>query len=335
MPDKYTLATPASGFRVLTGFDQVDSAIWNAMLRQGPTNELFLTWEWQQCWWEVFGRGKLLLVVAEQAGIPVAIAPLFLDEGMVFFVGSGGSDYLDFIGSPDYDVLAGMLGAAVQQAPDFLGFLFYHVPEASSTSAYLHQIARTQGWKLYQEGSQVAPALDIVHYPEVAVQAPQKKSLRRHQNWFARNGQLRTEHFRSGHEATPFLDTFFTQHIKRWSDTPYPSLFLDQRQCQFYRLFSQTLANTGWFRFTRVVWNEQTIASHVGFCYAGSFLWYKPTFDPGLARHSPGEVLLRELLMLALEEQATVFDFGLGDEAFKRRFSTTIRTVYNWGLYPA
>ena len=53
----------------------------------------------------------------------------------------------------------------------------------------------------------------------------------------------------------------------------------------------------------------------------------------GQARHSPGEVLLRQLLIAAMAENAEVFDFGLGDEAFKSRFATHVCRVRNWGLY--
>ena len=62
-------------------------------------------------------------------------------------------------------------------------------------------------------------------------------------------------------------------------------------------------------------------------------MWYKPSFAIDLARHSPGEALLRQLLLAAIEEKACAFDFGLGEEAFKSRFATGIRYVRNWGLY--
>jgi CelD/BcsL family acetyltransferase involved in cellulose biosynthesis len=80
--------------------------------------------------------------------------------------------------------------------------------------------------------------------------------------------------------------------------------------------------------------NGKPVAFHLGFCYRGEYMWYKPTFDVELARSSPGEVLLRQLLLAALEEGANVFDFGLGDEAFKARFATQVNSVRNWGLYP-
>ena len=69
--------------------------------------------------------------------------------------------------------------------------------------------------------------------------------------------------------------------------------------------------------------------------YNRSFLWYKPTFDITLAKHSPGEVLLRQLLLRAIDEEADYFDFGLGDEAFKNRFASSTPTVTNIGLYPS
>jgi len=62
--------------------------------------------------------------------------------------------------------------------------------------------------------------------------------------------------------------------------------------------------------------------------------WYKPAFAIGLARRSPGEVLLRQLLLAAIAAGATVFDFGLSDEPFKHRLAMRIRHVHRWRLYP-
>ncbi len=43
--------------------------------------------------------------------------------------------------------------------------------------------------------------------------------------------------------------------------------------------------------------------------------------------------MLRRLLLSAIDEQATTFDFGIGNEAFKQRFATAIPLVKTWGLY--
>jgi len=306
---------------------------WRGLLASGDSDTVFLTWEWQRTWWEVFGRGKLLLVLAEQDGRAVACAPLFCDEGMVFFVGSGGSDYLDFVGDVGKgEVLPAMLEAARGQAPGFLGFRFYHVPDRSHTGCLLRRAAATTGMICYDEGELPAPALTLA--PDALQQAVHKKSLVRHENYYRRTGLLTVQHFSESRAIRPHLEEFFEQHATRWAVTDYPSLFTDPRQREFYVRLMEVAGEAGWLRFTRLDWNARPIAFHYGFCYHGSYMWYKPSFDIAQAQHSPGEVLIRQLLLAAYAEDAHTFDLGLGDEPFKDRFADHVESVRTWGLYP-
>src|SRR5207247_3140762 len=117
---------------------------------------------------------------------------------------------------------------------------------------------------------------------------------------------------------------FFEQHIDRWKATASPSLFQDQAKQDFYEKLTAVAADTGWLRFTRLDWNGRPIAFHFGSCYRGSYLWYKPSFAIDLARRSPGEVLLRQLLFAAQGEDARAFDFGLCDDALKLCFVNNV-----------
>lgn len=324
--------------RVLQEFTQplVSPARWHALLASGSTNSVFMTWHWQKAWWDVFGRGQLMLILVERNGQPITLAPLFADSGMVYFVGSGGSDYLDFVGdSSDSAVLMAILDAARGFVDHFLGFLFYHVPDISPTGAALQVAGRALGLHCYDQGDHPAPRLELAANQEAARTAARKKSLVRHENALRRRGDLVICHLRQGAEILPHLDAFFAQHITRWQATPFPSLFHEPAQRQFYQTLCTQAADTGWLRFTRLDWDGHPIAFHFGSCYDGSYLWYKPSFDVELARHSPGEVLLRQLMLAAMDEGAETFDFGLGDETFKQRFATSTWRVRNWGLYPA
>jgi CelD/BcsL family acetyltransferase involved in cellulose biosynthesis len=135
-------------------------------------------------------------------------------------------------------------------------------------------------------------------------------------------------------EIRPLLSLFIAQHIRRWSETPFPSLFLDARQRDFYTCVIGQAATTGCLRLSCLQVDEEAVAFHLGACVDGTFLWYKPSFDINWSRYSPGEVLLRQLLLYAAEIGAHTFDFGLGDEPFKKRFATQVRFVRTWGLYP-
>ena len=322
--------------RVFSGFDEASfgAAQWNGLLATGQSDVVFLTWQWQSAWWETFGRGQLLLIAAERDGDCVALAPLFSEAGMVYFVGAGGSDYLDFIGDiSDPDVLAAILVEARGHVADFIGFVFHHVPDASATGPLLQQAAARLGLRIFDEGSQSAPALEIPLDGTAAIEAAKKKSLVRHEKSFTRLGPLHVEHLTDGDAILPHLDEFFAQHLARWAGTSSPSLFNEERQRRFYHEVARRAGKTGWLRFTRIGWQGRAIAFHFGFCHRGSFLWYKPSFAIDLAKQSPGEVLLRHLLLAAAAEGAHTFDFGLGDEAFKSRFATRVNVVRNWGLY--
>lgn len=310
-------------------------AAWSEFAAASPTHTVFQTWHWNKAWWDTFGRGTLLLIRIDRDGRPVALAPLFTDGGMVFFVGSGGSDYLDFLGdTSDPAVLDAILTAARVVAPRFVGFRFYLVPDESPTGGQLQKAAERLGLVCYDEGELPAPALALNEPPGAGVAAAAKTSLVRHERYLRREGELDVFHTRDGAAILPHLEAFFEQHIARWADTRFPSLFRDPAQRAFYRRLCEVAGDTGWLRFTRVAWNGTPMAFHFGFCHDGTYLWYKPSFAVELAKRSPGEVLLRQLLLAAIDEGAQTFDFGLGDEAFKQRFANRVRRVRTWGLYP-
>ncbi|MGI8603238.1 MAG: GNAT family N-acetyltransferase [Verrucomicrobiales bacterium] len=323
---------------VLAGFDdpRCTAERWNALLSLGGTNTLFLTWEYQRAWWNSFERTGQLLIAAERDGQLIAIAPFFADEGIVYFIGSGGSDYLDFVGdTSDPAVLDLLLAAARNRVPEFHGFQFYHILESSRTGELLRAAAGRLGLKLAVESGMPAPFVDLAGQPEVARAAVERKKLLQVQRTLERDGVLAVEHLSDGSAILPHLGEFMQQHIERWAATPHPSQFLQPAQRTFLEKLTAVAANSDWLRFTRILWNGAPIACHYGFCYAGSYVCYKPAFDVAHSRRSPGQVLMRHLILAAINERAHTFDFGLGDEPYKQRFATGSRHVNNWALHAA
>ncbi len=309
--------------------------IWRAVAAGGGTRTVFQQPYWTRSWWEAYGRGELIIAsVSSDRGV-VAIAPLFVDGDMAFFVGSGGSDYLDFVGDvATPGVLDAIVTAILEHVPGLLGFRFYHVPDSSRTGTRLREVAASLGLECIDEGELAAPALDLGPNGEAGLRAAQKRSLVRHERALRSAGALTVHHLREAGEILPRLDDFFDQHVRRWQATPFPSLFCEPVHRDFYRRLAAGADSTDWLRFTVIEFDGRPIAFHFGFSFAGNYLWYKPSFEIALARKSPGEVLLRQLLLAAVQENAYVFDFGLGDEAFKHRFASRSQLVRTWGLYP-
>lgn len=313
----------------------LDHHRWETCAAAGDTCTVFQERAWLETWWCTYGRGELAIVlVTDEAGTPVMIAPLFVDGDMAFFVGSGGSDYLDFVGgSACGGSLRLALSAVLQKFPALHGFRFYHVPDRSHTGHALAEAAIALELDLYDEGSLTAPMLDLGPGGECGIDAASRTSLMRHQRALERHGAIEILHPREMDEVLGWLDCFFEQHIRRWAQTRSPSLFVDPQHRMFYRRLASSPQFARWLRFTIVLADARPVAFHFGTLHRRAFLWYKPSFDVEQARLSPGEVLLRHLLLTAVQEGAQVFDFGIGDEAFKHRFASATPVVRTWGLY--
>src|SRR2546423_215947 len=114
--------------RILQGFDDPTFGLeeWEQLVSRGNGDNIYLTWQWQRAWWSASGTGDLLLILAEQDGQVVALAPFYAAKGMVYFTCTGfESDRLDFIGDvSDPNVLDAILETARQHVSRFQGFQF-------------------------------------------------------------------------------------------------------------------------------------------------------------------------------------------------------------------
>jgi CelD/BcsL family acetyltransferase involved in cellulose biosynthesis len=320
---------------LFTDFDDpaIGPDIWNTLLLEGNTVVGVLSWQAQRLWWQERSRqGQLRLVLAEKDGRPHAIAPLWQESGMIMNLCPVGR--LDFIGSPDATVMDALLTAARDAVDRFVGMRLYFIPDCSQTTRLLQDSARRLQLACVLEDQQPAPIIELREHPDAALASTNKKSLLRSESYFRSNGTLELHHFHRAEEITPQLDTFFAQHIDRWAGTPTPSKFNDPRERDTFRHKTEEHARAGWLRFSRLDWNGRPIAFHRGACFHGHYNYARTSYAVDLARHSPGSVLLQQLIRAAIDEGAHTFDFGMGGEEYKYRFATREDQLQTWGLYP-
>lgn len=324
--------------RVLHGFDdpQFGPREWDALLESTNEDNVYLTWQWQRAWWETKQRGRLLLITAEREGVVVALAPFYAESGMINFVCTDfESDYLDFIGDVSGPcVLHALLATARSAVPDFEGFQFYFMPDASRNGERLQKTAEELGLSCYAEEEMRAPVLDVWGHRDLALNAANRKRVIEREQFFRKNGVLEVETLRDGESVLRHLPDFFEQHISRHSSPGNPSRFVHDKTRLLFERFTRAATNNGWLRFMRIAWDRSPIAFHYGLCCRGRFFWGPSSFAPNMARYSPGQVLIRQLLLAAIDEGVKIFDFGTGDQDFKLRSSSHVNVVRTWGLYP-
>lgn len=316
----------------------VDADRWNALAACSDTNTVYQTYEWNSSWWMTIGRRfePLFLAATEEAGA-VGIAPLMLQhlpEGRVVrFVGDGRADYCDVLAAGDKDaVIAAMVRRLLRPGWDVVEL--NNIPEASRTPRIVQVVCAEAGYRTLTTKQFVCPTLLIAGREEEARAVFNKPSLRRRENVLRRGGTLTCRHLRAGDEIVPHLDAFFDQHVGRWkAGKRGRSLFEDERNREFYRELTARLSHRGWLLFSVVEFDGRPIAFHFGFDYDGAVMWYKPSFDISLASRSPGLVLVRNLIGYALDNERREFDFTVGEEAFKARFTNARRRTVSIRVY--
>jgi len=330
-----SLARESMHTKVEFGRDALERHIttWDQAVSESRLDTVFLTHGWLNACLDVFVRDEcfLLPTVWEDERL-IGAAALQMHSGVIEFVGKERGDYLGVIlakelsDSAAQQVTQMILDAAADACPRFRRF---HLQKVRADSGLLRYLEGASGVHCIRTEHIVAPSMDM----ERSSEALKKKSLVRHERKLQRMGNLTSETYTREADIAPRLETFFEQHIRRWENTPFPSLFLSQPNKEFYRALVKRLDETGMLRFTTLMLDQQLIASHFGFCRAGVFTWYKPTFEPQMSKYSPGEVLIKQLIERARDEGCNEFDFTLGNEAFKQRFATENRDVFELTVY--
>ena len=326
--------------RIETRFENIGRGRWNALVFQNETNTIFQTYEWHLVWWQVFGDDKELFVISIKEGDTlVGIAPLMICKNkgsrrVLRFISHGESDYSDFIYlKGKRKILNLFFGFIREQSSRWDEIELNNVPSHTRPSGIIKNICKDEKLYCLKSIITLCPVLLIKDDPDFTQVVRNKKSLRRHQNYFLKRGKYKVMHLTDGFEIAKYLVPFFQQHIKRWSGTNTQSLFLDQKKSIFYKQLVSTIVDNQWLIFTVLESEDIAIAFHFGFAYNKKFIWYKPSFEISLAKHSPGEVLLKELLDFAAISDFDEFDFTVGDEAFKMRFANERRETISYRIF--
>jgi len=316
--------------QVCDDVDAIGKRTWDSLIGRAYTSTVFQTFGWITAWKRTFGVGKTLIVPCVYQDDQLLGAGVFLESGDGLSFGAADrADYGDLLIDRDLDsklqreVACELLRCARDAAGSVPNFLLDKVPTQSRSLELFAEL--NPNFYLVPLQRLPAPRLDM----SVVDERLKKKSLKRHENGLKRSGEVEFHTYVEADDVLPRLEGFFNQHVARWRDTESPSLFNDARNREFYIELTRQLGGEGSLRYSELTLDGELVAAHFGFLFADTFIWYKPSYAIEHARSSPGEVLIRNLLRLAKEEGAAVFDFTIGGEAFKYRFATEDPSVAN------
>jgi len=172
----------------------------------------------------------------------------------------------------------------------------------------------------------VCPTLEIATQPDEVRRRLSAYSLRRRVRRLSSLGELKYTRLSASEELDRYLPVFFAQYIEQRTGTRAAKFFGRPEAQEFYSTLARSMLRAGWLHFSVLECGGRPVSFHFGFEYRGRLYWYKPCYDPAVARMSPGKVLLSHLIRDALERNLDELDFTVGAEAFKYRYTRTQRT---------
>lgn len=315
---------------------------WNALLHRGMTDVIFLTWEWQSTWWDVYRAGELFVVeVRTDEGRLAGIAPWFIQhaggERVLRTIGCVDvTDYVDIIVdkqavSSVQRALADCLAAA---RAEFDRINLCNIPETSPTYQFMPDLLRQRGFDSDLVLQEVCP---VIHLPTSwedylsMLDKKQRHELRRKIRRAENEAKIEYEVFGStGKPDEPdegVLNDFLALMA---ASQPAKAEFLAfEPNRRFMKTILQMAARQGWLRLAFLRCNGELAAAYADFLYGGQVQVYNSGLAPDVAPHlSLGIVLLSFNIQRAIGHGVQVFNFLRGNETYKYRMGATDTRIY-------
>ncbi|MCC6750128.1 MAG: GNAT family N-acetyltransferase [Deltaproteobacteria bacterium] len=324
---------------------------WEALLAQTKAPSFFLSWEWISAWQQVYRqKHRLCVIVAEEGGAPVGIAPFMIGGGLdslaprgqqltrpirfLKFLGQGECypEQLDFLLPP---------GRAEELAPAFAKyalttlsrqwdvlFLQNVQPEAAVAQAM-------EAW-LLQVGLKAEHA-ETLSGPFAALPASKEEywkgrsanfrsQYKNSANRLAKRGEVRLEIVTEESELEPAFAELVRLNSLRWGEENQS--FHSEPYLQFHRQLMKRLLPRGELLLALLRVDGRVAAAKYDFVYGGKAWNYQGGWDPEFARERVGLVLLGRIVEHCIERGLAEYDFlGGTDAGYKDRFATGSRTT--------
>lgn len=312
---------------------------WQELLGRSDADPLFMSWDWQWCWWHHVGRRLgselVLLAVRDDASRLLALAPLHLRRvshragiqgmrleslGTTFRTSSEVfTEYVDFIVDREYVAPAvAALARHLREDPRW-GDL---VVGNTFTDGIAARILRDELGDCLMR--------DVDPLEAHAVQLPERfddylKALPgsvRRKLWNQRS-KIPNVILEYQHDAGDFLDRLDSFHRERWGRAHYQGVRRD-----FHLDFASSAASRGELLMSRLIVDGNTISTSYNIRVAGREYNLQAGFDNKISGYSPGYLHFGYSMERACADGVKVFDFLAGEgrnRQYKQDFQTHSR----------
>jgi CelD/BcsL family acetyltransferase involved in cellulose biosynthesis len=333
-------ARPRYRTQIITDITALDPLAedWERLRLTGRRPEVFGTLAFCRACWRAYGAGRsLCVVVTFEDARPVAILPLAVENGVLRFMTAPAADYNDILAAAAAppELLTTVFEALRDPGLGWRRCLLENVPDDSNLAVGVAALPPPLRSRLVAVSRVNCPTLLLDRDGAVTADAicgssRNRKLLRRLKQF----GAVRLRHLDDPTEIRRHLPDFFRVHVQRWIVSGVKSPLAEPAQQRLYDALIDELG-TERVRFTVLELDERPIAYHFGFAGDGKFIFYTQAFNIDHWDVSPGVALLLMLVDYARQGGLRELDCGVGDEAYKSRFSNAVRENLSFAFFRA
>ncbi len=318
---------------------------WDALLDRCRPHAVFLTSEWMLAWWEVYGEGGGLFLVAVREGnrliglLPTLITGPAARPGDPFprqlrLLGSTAvcSDHLDGLAEAGYEgrVVAawqsaikehqgewdslefadldpeGLLCGAIRRGPDLWGETLRWTERLEESCPF---ISLPASWDVFLAG----------------LSAKTRREIRHDRRTLEDVAKVAVRAVTDTDRLEEAMASFMRLHQMRRESLGEQGSFADERYERFHLLVSRRFAERGWLRLWLLDADGGTVAARYQFAYRGRVHDYLPGHDPRWHKYSVGLILLSHCVEQAILKGDREVDLLRGAEGYKSRWANRAR----------
>jgi len=315
--------------------------IWNGLLQKSKDNDIFSTWEWLSCWWKHFGKHReLRVLVAEEEGKTVAIAPLmlskysFMNLGKVLkteFIGSTQSDYNNLIWLENEQHCLKLFLEYLAQKTDWNVLELSSIREGTLSEKLLRKPSADYALTLEDGIMTACPFIELPSTMEEFM-AKLKRNMRHQAH---RELRRLTEKYKVGFKThlefdsiQEPMDRLFELHQKRWESKGRSGGFSSDSVRQFHIDLAQRLAERGWLALSFLTVDGREVAAEYSFDYGQKRYGYQSGFDPAFSVYGVGTLLRLRNIESCIAKGLKEYDLMRGGEPHKFSWPTQVRENY-------
>jgi CelD/BcsL family acetyltransferase involved in cellulose biosynthesis len=323
------------------------TGVWNKILLESDADTIFLTWEWVFNWWQVYRKGKklLVLVLKDQNKDIVSIAPLYLQRKRVLegfwinevrFIGSGedvSPDYLDFIIKRGREDEA--IAAIIKYFHAWRGWDAINLTDIVSTShtiKVLPLIGGNDGFRVENRGCSICPYISLPSSWEEylsGLSQNMRYNIKRRMKNLDKTFRTRYFFWEDIEGLQRAMEKLASLHRNRWKGRSWHYAFSTSEFNSFQQIVAKEFAHRGWLQLSCLELDGEIIGMFYDFKYGNKFYYFQGGFEPSLKSYSVGLVLRAFVIQKAIEMGIGEIDLLKGPYDHKYRWTSLDRHTCN------